>query len=846
MSSTWRDVRHASRHLQRTPGFTLAAIASLALGIGATVAIGTLLDAVVLKPLPVRDAGELVALYETAPKGAPDITGGTGQMLVFSYPRFARLEQALGSRGLLAASTRSHRFSVRTPSDSQLAAATAQLVSGKYFAVMDARMVEGRALTGSDVRADSANRVAVVSNGFANRTLGGADRAVGQTLIVNGLAITVVGVATPSFVGAWTDTAADLWLPLSLQQDLGYRSNVSSYAGADRERPWMGQDSIAWLTVIGRIPATQLAQARSILESTNRAGLQDLAAAFGDQPSRDEMAAHRLAVVPLAHGFSGLRQRFGDALLVLTATVTLMLVLTCANLASLLLARASGRAREMAVQRALGATRWSLFRQSLIESALLALAGGTAGFLVSQGISQALATTVMNLPAERLPPVFAPDGRTLVFALLTTFATTLLFGVFPAWRSTRGGVGLTPIDARGGRPVSTLRSMRPLVIAQVALSFVLVMAAALFGRTLASFARVDTGFDPQGVVEVTMDPELSGYAPNQMPALRQRILTAVRALPGVTDAAFSFCALGANCTSGFRLMASADGSERRVQLHTSWVGPGYFKALNIRRVSGREFIETDTASSPRVAVISESLARQVFPNQNPIGERLGYQKFDLEIVGVVGDVRSAGNGDLRQSPVPIVYMPIEQPRTPLPISASNLQVHTSGDSAAMVGSIREAIRGVERELFVERVDTMEQRLGRVLLRERLTAYLTWAFSALALLLASVGLYGVLSYSVAGRTREIGIRSALGAQRAMLIRMVLRDAAYLVVPGIVFGAVAARLTGHTIETLLYGVSASDLPTFLAVIAVLAIVTTVAALLPARRAAGVDPVRALQAE
>jgi len=846
MSSTWRDVRHALRQLQRTPGFALAAIVSLALGIGATVAIGTLVDAVVLKPLPIRAADELVGLYETAPKGAPDITGGTGQMLVFSYPRFARLEQALGARGVLAASTRSHRFSVRTLSDAQLAVAMTQLVSGKYFAVMDARMIDGRPLTENDVRADSSNRVAVISNGFANRTLGGAASAIGRTLVVNGLAVTVVGVAAPTFVGAWTDTAADLWLPLSLQQDVGYRSNVSGYGGADRERPWMQQDGIAWLTVIGRIPSTQLAQARSILESTNRAGLQDLAAAFGDQPSRDEMTAHRLAIVPLAHGFSGLRQRFGDALLVLTATVTLMLVLTCANLASLLLARASGRAREMAVQRALGATRWSLFRESLIESALLALAGGTAGFLVSQGISQALATTVMNLPADRLPPVFAPDGRVLVLALLTTIATTLLFGMFPAWRSTRGGAALMPIDARGGRPGSTLRSMRPLVIAQVAMSFVLVMAAALFGRTLVSFARIDTGFDPRGVVEVTMDPELSGYAPEQMPALRQRILTAVRALPGVTDAAFSFCALGANCTSSFRLRGSADGSERRVQLHNSWVGPGYFKALNIRRAGGREFIETDTASSPRVAVITESLARQLFPNQNPIGQRLGYQTFDLEIVGVVGDVRSAGNGDLRQPPVPVVYMPIEQPRTALAIAASNLDVHTSGDSAAMVRPIREAIRGVERDLFVERVDTMEQRLGRVLLRERLTAYLTWAFSALALLLACVGLYGVLSYSVAGRTREIGIRSALGAQRAMLIGMVLRDAASLVVPGIVFGAVAARLTGRTIDTLLYGVSASDPPTFVVVIAVLAIVTMTAALLPARRAASVDPVRALQTE
>jgi predicted permease len=319
------------------------------------------------------------------------------------------------------------------------------------------------------------------------------------------------------------------------------------------------------------------------------------------------------------------------------------------------------------------------------------------------------------------------------------------------------------------------------------------------------------------------------------------VLTAVRALRGVTEAAFSFCDLGANCSSGFRLPSSGDTGERRVQLHNSWVGAGYFTALQIRREGGREFTERDTANSPRVAVISESVARQFFPNQNPIGQHLENQKLDLEIVGVVGDVRGE---NVRQVPQPVVYMPIEQPPTFL--RAANLVVRVSGDGAAGVLAIRDAIRRLEPRLFVERVDTLERRLGRVLLRERLTVYLTVAFSGLALLLACVGLYGVLSYSVAGRTREIGIRSALGAQRARLVGMVLRDAAYIVVPGIVFGVVAARLTGRTIEALLYGVSASDLPTFVAVISVLAIVSTAAALLPARRAAGIDPVRALQSE
>jgi predicted permease len=839
----WRDVRYAWRSLRRTPGFTAAATLTFALGIGANVAIFTLLDAVVFKPLPVPGADELVAVYETAPTGTADIAGGTGQQLVFSYPRFARLQEALGQHGTLAAMTRSSPFIVRAPERARVDVARAQLVSGGYFKTLRTPIMLGRPLTEDDARVDRPRPVAVVSDRFAARILGGAARAIGQTLTVNNLPITIVGVAGSGFAGTWTDTPADLWLPLPLQRDLGYRSNVSSYANAARDQPWVSQDQIAWLTVIGRIPATELPRIHANLAAENDAGLADLAATFVDDASRQQMLKHGLAVEPLLRGFSGLRERFGDALLALGVMVAVLLFLTCANIANLLLARATRRVREFDVRMALGATRWMVFRQCVTESGLLAIAGAGAGVLIGQWASQVLASEVLNIPRDLLPPAFFLDRRMLAFAVLATATATLLFGIVPAWKAADSGRrdGFRP-DQRGGLSVSTLRSMRPFVIAQLAMSFVLVIAAALFGRTLVNFARLDPGFNPDGVVDVTLDPVLSGYTREQMPVLSGRVLTAVRNVPGVVSAAFSFCALGANCTSSFRLLGAGGAGDAPVQLHNSWVGPGYFTTLGIRRVSGREFTHRDSPASPRVAVISESIARRYFPGENAVGKRVGYQQFELEIVGVVGDIRPP---NMREPPLPAVYMPIAQPPA-FTVPASNLNVRVAGNAGEAALAIGEAIQRAEPGLVVDMVRTLDERLGRALLRERLIAYLAWAFGLLALFLACVGLYGVLSYAVTGRTKEIGVRVALGAQPRLLATMVLRDAVSILVPGIVLGGIAAASTASVTDRLLFGVTALDPSTYAATIGVLAVVTIVGALVPARRAAMLDPVRALQTD
>ena len=514
VDAIWRDVRHALRMLRRTPGLTITAIVTLTLGLGLNLAIVGVLDAVVFKPLPVSAAGELVALYETAPSGDADLNGGTGAQTVFSYPRFEQLQRALGTRGELAATTRSVRFTVRRGQSARRDIAEGQLVSGSYFSVFRVAVVRGRILTRDDSRADRPAGVAVVSSGYAVRALGGVERAVGQTLFVNDLAVTIVGVVAPDFGGAWTDAAADMWLPLQLQQALGYRSNVSSYENADRNQPWVGQDRIAWLTLIARIPSGDRAAARAMLQTANEQGVLVLANLFSDRESRQQMLAHRLEVEPLTRGFSGLRDRFGGALLALSVLAAVVLLLTCANLTNLLLARASARVREVAIRTAVGATRAALLRQSMIESGVLAVLGGLLGLTLGQWAREALARFVLASSRELLPPVFAMDGRMLSLAALLTLATALLIGLLPAWRRTRPGHSWSgPSAMRDGLPMSALRTMRPFVVAQLAMSFVLVIVAVLFGRTLTSFARVETGLDPRPVVEVVLNPILSGYTP---------------------------------------------------------------------------------------------------------------------------------------------------------------------------------------------------------------------------------------------------------------------------------------------------------------------------------------------
>jgi predicted permease len=834
-----QDLRHTLRSLRKNPALAAVAIVTLALGIGANTAIFTVLDGVMFKPLPLLRADELVTFYENGPEGSADPSGGTGRFLRFSYPRFERLEQSLGSSGTMAAATRSSQFAVRVPQDDRLHFVRAQLVSNRFFETMAVAPAQGRLLTADDVRGEQP--VAVVSDGFWRRILNGSSNVVGRSLTVNGLPVTVVGVGAPGFVGMWTDAEAELWLPVTLQRSLHYANNSSSYGPADSTASWLGQDAVAWLTLVARIPAAHRAQAVPLLQAVNHAGVVALADTFTTPSARDTMLAHTLVVEPFARGFSTLRSRFSDALLLLTLLVSLVLLVTCANIANLLLARAAGQARELGTRISLGASRARIIRQHLTESFALAMLGGAAGWVAGRWASALLVRQVLATSGP-LPAVFTTDSRVLAFTIGASLLTAVVVGLAPALRAAQ--MGRMTVLGTNQRPIETAtRLMRSLVIGQLAFSIFLVFAALLLGRTLLNIMRIDPGFARDRFVYASFDPMTSGYPPADMPALSRRLLTALEGLPGVSSVSVSRCGLIAGCasSSGFRLEGTEEGGNT---LYENWVTPAYFATTGIPLVGGRTFDERDHETAAAVAIINRTVADRYFAGQNPVGRRLGFSQLDTEIVGVVGDARTQ---TLHEEPVPMVYFPIGQKKVALGNAAlTNLDVRVSGDAAQAVGAIRDAIRKSEPALLVNEVSVMERRIERDLSRERVVAYLAFSFGALTLLLASLGLYGVLSYGVMRRTAEIGVRMALGAQRGQVVRWVIGESARLMAVGSAAGLIATALGARYLSGLLFGVMPLDSISLVAVMITFAVVMTLASYLPARRAVRIDPIRALRQE
>ena len=849
MDTLWQDVKYAARSLRRTPGFTIAAIVTLALGMGANSTIFTLLDAVLFKPLPVSRPGELVTLHEDAPDAAPnalpDTAGGTGRYLRFSHPRFTRLQQALGQDGSLAATTQSIRFVGRTQRSPQASPILTQLVSGLYFSTLGVQMQRGRPITENDMQRDERAHVAVISDGYWKRALGGDEQALGQTIVIKNVALTVVGIARPEFIGIRTDVVADLWVPLTLQDPLEYATNSSDYGSIDPSQPWIDEDRIAWLNLVARVPDRGRAQAVTRLQEANAQGLRQLAEGFKEPAERRSTTRRSLVVTPFAQGFSGLRTRYSDALYALATMVGIVLLVTCANVANLLLARATGRSRETAVRLSLGATTGRLMRQHLTESLLLAAVGGGLSLLAAQWTSDLMARAVIG-GARQLPPVFSLDARVWIFTVTLSIISALAFGVGPALRAVRAGMVRGVVVNQRVSTLAALRGMRPLVAAQLALSFSVVFGAVLLGRTLTYFAHVDPGFDPEQVIVATTDPNSSGYPREQTLPLIDRLLADLHAVPGVQSAAATTCGLMTNCSygSGFAIEGAGTG----INLNNNWVSPTYFSTNGIPLVAGRDFTDRDTAQSPRVAIVSESIARRFFPGQNPLGKRLGRvdrrlerDELNTEIVGVVRDVRP----NLHADPGPMIYFPAQQPPS-FYAPPRIIAVRVSGDIALAVSLVRASIQRTEPGLLLDNVLPMTTLFERDVARERLIAYLAGSFAFLALLLACIGLYGVLAYTVGRRTQEIGVRMALGARPGDLTRMVIGDGSRVVFAGIAIGIVAAIMVGRLVTTLLAGVTSSD-PLTLAIVGIsLTAVALAASYVPARRAARIDPAVALRTE
>jgi predicted permease len=745
---------------------------------------------------------------------------------------------------MLAASTRTAPFVYRRPGSAVPRLLAGQLVSANYFSLLGVPASRGRLLTSEDDELDRPSAVAVISDGFAGRIFGSADSGLGQSIRVNNVIVTVVGVTPPGFGGLWSDAEPDMWLPIALQRQLHYANNSSVYGPIGPDQAWARTDLVAWLNVFGRVPRAARAQVAPILEATNQQAVRDLTATFTDPRSRRSMEAHRLVVEPFAQGFSGLRARFGDALFALSALVVLVLLATCANLANLLLARAAGRERDISIRVSLGATTSRLVRQYLTESLTLGFIGGIAGLVSGFWCSRLLAHEVLGKEGS-LPPVFSLDRRVLLFTIGTSLLTAVAFGLFPARRAIRAGrTAASDMTQRLAVGHAGIGAMRSLVMAQVALSAAIVFAALLFGRTLVNFMRIDPGFAIDRHVTASFDSISSGYTTSQMPDLARSVVAAARRIPGVISAAASRCGLIGGCSSSSGFHIGNRDDRRGVTLNENWITPRYFETVGIRFVAGRDFDDHDLPGGASVAIINESIARSCFPGQDPIGRRLGSSALDIEIVGIVTDARTQSLHDL---PVPMVYFPIGQSGPGLQsVALTSLDVRTAGDPAGVASQLRDAIQQAEPNLLLSGVGVMSARVKRDLSRERVIAYLAIGFGALTVLLASLGLYGVLSYTVARRTQEIGVRLALGARRGEILRLILGQSARVTSVGIAVGILCSMGTARYLSRLLFGVTPTDAATFIAVGGVFAIVTLTAALVPARRAMTIDPVVALRRE
>jgi predicted permease len=833
----FQDLRYGARMLLRQPGFTLVAVLSLALGIGANTAIFSLIDVLLIKSLPVQQPDKLV-LFGKGESAGVTIGFPNDSWDLFSYPFYRQVQQnheVFSDVGALLSIPWNVHGSVNTSEAAgQAEQMDVQLVSGTYFSVLGVKASIGRVLSDTDDQNTGGHPVAVISNAWWERRLGGDPAVVGKTITIDQVVYTIIGVAPREFFGTTVGQAPDLWVPLAM----GARMPPAHWDG--RNDPVFQS-----LYLIARTrDGVSLEQANAAVNVHFKQFLQEAA---GAQPPAERLQAIERASIELTpggRGLSELRREFSLSLRILMAVVGVVLLIACANVANLLLARAEARQKEFAVRLALGASRARLIRQLLTESVLLSGMGALAGILLAWWGSRLL-VVMTSSGAESLPIDVTPNARILSFTLFASLMSALVFGTAPALRAAR----LEPnASLKGGRGVVRASSRswlgKSLVVGQVTLSLLLLVGAGLFVRTLINLQSVPTGFDQQNVLLFKMDTATTGYAEEaRRAALFRDVEEKVEALPAVQSASFAFWIFnqgGWNSHAYSREQPAPEAADRLTSNNV--VGPDYFNAMGIPLLLGRGFGPQDTDESQKVAVINETMARLFFPTGS-LGKRFGIngpessEKF--EVIGVVKDAKSAS---LTEQPRPGAYYPHAQGSGFL----DNFVVRYSGAPGAVIPQIREAISQVNTNLPVDEVVSLSEHVGRSLVQQKLIARLASFFGLLALLLACVGLYGTLSYSVAQRTHEIGIRLALGAPSRNVLWLILSDALVLVFGGVIIGLLAAWWVTSLAESLLFGLKPTD-PTTLAAATVLLITfASLAGFLPARRAARVDPLVALRDE
>jgi predicted permease len=833
----FQDLRYGARMLLKSPGFTAVAVLSLALGIGANTAIFSLLDAVLLKSLPVQEPEKLVLFGKGEDMG---MTNGFPNKScdLFSYPFYQEVRQRnevfTEVASLLSIPWSVHGTVNSNGSSGDLEQLNVQLVSGTYFPLLGVNAGLGRTLTEADDQTPGGHPVAVVSHAWWERRLGGDPTAVGKTITIDQTTYTIVGVAPNEFFGTTVGQAPDLWVPLAMEAQMP-------------PAHWNGRNdkSAQSLHLLARLKnGVSAEQANAAVNLLFKQSLQEQ---VGAQPSVErlqDIEQASIELTPAGAGLSEIRRQFSLSLRILMAVVVVVLLIACANVANLLLARAAARQKEFAVRLAVGAGRIRLIRQLLTESVLLATLGGVAGVVLAWWGSRLL-VVMASASSESLPLDVSPNARILGFTLLAALLSAVIFGTAPALRAAR----IEPNSAlKGGRGAIQATSRSPLgkalVVAQVALSLLLLIGAGLFVRTLINLQNVPTGFNQQNVLLFQVDTTTAGYKNAQLASLMRDVEEKVKTVPGVQAASFSFFIFnqGAWTSPAFtRDQPPPEGQSRTVS--NNIVGPDYFMTMGIPLVQGRGFGPQDTDNSQKVAVISETMAQRFFSNRSPLGQRFGIggpeSNNQIEVIGVAKDAKY---GDLTEKMRPMAYYPHAQRSQPL----DNFVVRFSGAAGSIVPQVRQAITQVNRNLAVDEVVSLADHIGRSLVQQRLVARLASFFGLLALLLVCVGLYGVLSYGVARRTNEIGIRMALGAQSGDVLWLVLREALALVLVGVVIGLLASLAATRTAASLLFNLKPNDPLTITLATLLLIAVAAVAGYLPARRAAQVDPMAALRDE
>ena len=835
MTGFLHDVRYALRQMRKSPGFTLVAVLTLALGIGANTGIFTLVNAVLLKSLPVPDPEQLFLVR---------MSDRLAENTRFSYPQFRDMRAALPQAASVAAMTWPSDFYANF-GNRQPEMVRGQLVSGNYFQTIETYPALGRLLTVDDDRTVGGSPVAVISYGCWQRRFGQDRNLIGRKIIVNGMPLEIVGVAAPGFFGAKAGTAPEFWLPTMMQSAVHYAQHYSQTEAAEFDKPWIAQQDISWLQLIVRVKSPQaLPQADAALNQLFRQDFERAVLKLTDPQERRAFLRTRLELEPGGRGLPSLRRSFSQSLTVLMGTVGLVLLIACANLANLLLARAAVREREIAVRLSLGATRARLVRQLLTECVLMSGFGAVLGVGVAYWCSAVLPKWASS-GATPISLNLAPDARVLFFSTAVALLTGFLFGLAPAVQGTRvEPARALKASARGfagsGRGWSLKQT---LVASQVALSLVLLVGAGLFLRTLRNFSELDPGFDRDHILTVWLDTHMAGYKQEQLSALYERLIERVEAIPGVRSASLASCGLAIGCGDSSAIYlpgiphtnGETDAQERRVSHH-------FFDTVGIPLVEGRDFATTDNEKTLAVTIVNQTFVREFLKDKNPIGQYFGYDTANDHRFQIVGVVKDARVNDIRESAPPMIYHSIAQDA----IDVESLDVRTFADPSRLISQVRQAVRSVDPNLPIGGIATLAEQVSSNLAQQRLIARLTTIFGVLALGLACLGLYGVMSYTVARRTSELGIRLALGSTRWSALWVVLRESFIVIGAGILVGACLSLAGTRLVSSMLFGLSPHDPLTLAAAAMLLLLVSVASGLLPAWRAAQVDPMAALRHE